>query len=77
MKVETMVSEYFEKSLLLVYYLESQTELLEKKASAMENTGEANCGNTELSSVLSQLKINNKKVKEKLSALAFELSTEN
>jgi hypothetical protein len=74
MKDYNIVTEYFGKSLMLVNFLESQSALFEEKITLIKNSSYEKNIYEDFLSTLRQIKNNCKKVKDKLSVLAFDLS---
>lgn len=69
-----VIKEYFEKSLMLMNYLENQSMLMKGKAAYIKNcTNDADLYENIFSNLI-HIKNNVKIVKDKLSVLAFDLS---
>jgi len=75
MKDYDKVTEYFEKSLMLVNYVETQSALLEQKVMLIKNSSDENNIYENFFSVLTSIKDNCEKIKNKLSVLAHDLSS--
>lgn len=77
MKDYSQAAEYFGKSLMLVNYLESQSALFAEKVTMIRNSSDEKNIYKDFSLTLMQIKNNCKKIKDKLSLFAFDLSAGN